>query len=90
MFMSMFSHFDISQGKMWSFSFGDVLTKDENLKPKMDDPSSSTVAKSKIATKDILNPSSTPTGTKKNKTRLGPRFAPELDGLHCFESIVPC
>ncbi|OIV96929.1 hypothetical protein TanjilG_00511 [Lupinus angustifolius] len=89
MFMSMFSHFDISQGKMWSFSFGDVPTKDENLKPKMDDPSSSTAAKSKTATKDP-NPSSTPTGTKKNKTRLGPRFAPELDGLHCFESIVPC
>ena len=26
---------------------------------------------------------------RRNKT-MSTRFAPELDGLHCFETIVPC
>ncbi|QCE15484.1 hypothetical protein DEO72_LG11g2495 [Vigna unguiculata] len=42
---------------------------------------------SKTAKKDP-NQSSTG-GSKQNPTRLKPRFAPEFDGLHCFESIVP-
>ncbi|KAK7282511.1 hypothetical protein RIF29_11352 [Crotalaria pallida] len=90
MFMSMFSHFDISQGQIWSSFFGVGPSKDGNSKPNTEAPSSSVVAKSKTVTKDP-NPSSQPAGgAKQNSTRLMPRFAPELDGLHCFESIIPC
>ncbi|KAK7282512.1 hypothetical protein RIF29_11353 [Crotalaria pallida] len=90
MFMSMFSHFEISQGQKWNFSLGFGPGKNENTKPNTEGPSSSstTAAESKTAKKD-LNPSS-PGGAKNNSTRLRPRFAPELDGLNCFESIVPC
>lgn len=67
--------------------------KDGNTKPnnKESTPSSSVAAaESKTAGKG-LNPS-TPGGAQaqQNQHRLRPRFAPELDGLHCFESIVPC
>nr|KYP34674.1 hypothetical protein KK1_044344 [Cajanus cajan] len=86
--MSMFSHFEIAQGQKWRFSFGTGLGKGANAKPNMGGPSSSADAESKPAGKDS-NPSS-PVGPKQNPARLRPRFAPELDGLHCFESIVPC
>ncbi|KAJ4726753.1 Avr9/Cf-9 rapidly elicited protein [Melia azedarach] len=26
----------------------------------------------------------------REQTKRLPRFAPELDGVHCFETIVPC
>ncbi len=89
MFMSMFSHFEISQGQNWSFSLGVGPTKDGNPKPNTEGTSTSVAAKSKTIIKEP-NPSSPPGGAKKNPTRLRPRFAPELDGLHCYESIVPC
>ncbi|KAL2339549.1 hypothetical protein Fmac_007489 [Flemingia macrophylla] len=85
MMMSMFSHFDIAQGQKWSFSLGTGLVKGANSKPKTEGTSSS---ESKAPRKDS-NPSS-PDGPKQNPTPLKPRFAPEFDGLHCFESIVPC
>ncbi|KAG8381588.1 hypothetical protein BUALT_Bualt06G0137100 [Buddleja alternifolia] len=37
-----------------------------------------------------VNSSFQPTTTKKKpENRRRPRFAPELDGLHCFETILP-
>uniref|UniRef100_A0A0R0KIT8 Uncharacterized protein n=1 Tax=Glycine max TaxID=3847 RepID=A0A0R0KIT8_SOYBN len=74
MFMSLFSHFEIAQAQKWRFSLSPV--KGTNSKPNAEATSSS--AESKTAGKD-KNPSQPG----------GPRFAPELDGLHCFESIVP-
>ncbi|KAG5036049.1 hypothetical protein GLYMA_04G228900v4 [Glycine max] len=80
--MSIFSHLEIAQAQNWRFSLGTGPVKGVNSKPKMEATSSS------AARKDP-NPSST-AGSKQNPPRLRPRFAPELDGLHCFESIVPC
>nr|XP_007136441.1 hypothetical protein PHAVU_009G045600g [Phaseolus vulgaris]ESW08435.1 hypothetical protein PHAVU_009G045600g [Phaseolus vulgaris] len=82
MFMSMFSHFEIAEGHNWRFALGLGPVKG----PNSDATSSS--ADSKTAGKDP-NQSSTD-GSKQNPARLRPRFAPEFDGLHCFESIVPC
>ncbi|CAJ2667355.1 unnamed protein product [Trifolium pratense] len=76
MFMSMFSHFEISQAHKWTFSFG--------LGPKVNKESSET----KTTAKDQKT-SSVPGGEKENPTRSRTRFAPELDGLHCFECIIP-
>ncbi|CAK8569081.1 unnamed protein product [Lathyrus sativus] len=83
MFMSMFSHFDISQGKQWSFSLGLGPVKDGNPKPNKEATSSSK-ATVKDDPKTLM-----PGGDKKNPTRLRTRFAPEFDGLNCFECIVP-
>ncbi|KAL5075436.1 hypothetical protein RYX36_014420 [Vicia faba] len=82
MFMSMFSHLDISQGKKWSFSFGLGPVKDSN--PKSNEEATSS---SKTTVKDPKT--LMPGGDNKNPTRLRTRYAPEFDGLNCFECIVP-
>jgi hypothetical protein len=77
MFMSMFSHFEISQAQKWSFSFG--------LGPaKVNKEGTSSTSE----TKDQKT-SSVSGGDKENPTRSRTRFAPELDGLNCFEFIIP-
>ncbi|ESW08436.1 hypothetical protein PHAVU_009G045700 [Phaseolus vulgaris] len=83
--MSMFSHFEIRQGQKWGFSLG---TGPKGLSSKPNTQGTSSTAESKTAGKDP-NPSPA-AGPKQNPTRLKPRFAPEFDGLHCFESILPC
>ncbi|WJX34391.1 hypothetical protein P8452_22510 [Trifolium repens] len=77
MFMSMFSHFEISEAQKWSFSFG--------LGPaKVNKEGTSSTSE----TKDQKT-SSVSGGDKENPTRSRTRFAPELDGLNCFEFIIP-
>ncbi|CAK8569083.1 unnamed protein product [Lathyrus sativus] len=50
--------------------------------------SSPVAAESKTTVKDDLKTLMSG-GDKKNPTRSRTRFAPEFDGLHCFECIVP-
>ncbi|KAK7317082.1 hypothetical protein RJT34_01012 [Clitoria ternatea] len=88
MFMSIFSHFEIAQGSKWNFNFSIGPAKGTNSKPNAEATSSSVNAESKTAKKDPNHLS--PGGPKPSPARFRPRFAPELDGLHCFESIVPC
>ncbi|XWS38054.1 hypothetical protein CRYUN_Cryun19dG0098000 [Craigia yunnanensis] len=38
---------------------------------------------------DSTNLSPPATAKKPQQQRLRPRFAPELDGVHCFETIIP-
>ncbi|KAL1337323.1 hypothetical protein HN51_031979 [Arachis hypogaea] len=83
MFMSMFSHFEVSQGQKWSFFLGMGPTTDKTSKPNKEGPPCSTAteeSKTKTVRKD-------PSG---NPTRWRPMIAPEFDGINCFESIVPC
>ncbi|CAL5204143.1 unnamed protein product [Lathyrus oleraceus] len=83
MFMSMFSHFDVMQGKKWSFSLGSGPVRDGNSKLNKEATSSS-----KTTVKD--DPKTLfPGGDNKKPTPLRTRFAPEFDGLNCFECIVP-
>jgi hypothetical protein len=73
----MFSHFEISEAQKWSFSFG--------LGPaKVNKEGTSSTSE----TKDQKT-SSVSGGDKENPTRSRTRFAPELDGLNCFEFIIP-
>lgn len=81
MFMSMFSHFEISQAQKWSFSLGLSPAKDVNSKPNKE------ATEAKVTGKDPKT--STPSGDKQIPAPSRQRFAPELDGLHCFEFIVP-
>ncbi|GAU43668.1 hypothetical protein TSUD_302310 [Trifolium subterraneum] len=87
MFMSMFSHFEISQAQKWSFSFGLGPVKNGNPKVSNEGTASSS-SETKTTAKDQKT-SSLPGGDKENPTRSRTRFAPELDGLHCFECIIP-
>lgn len=41
----------------------------------------------KVVTKESKSP--TPPAQVRRRQHIEPRFAVELDGLHCFESIVP-
>ncbi|BAT78914.1 hypothetical protein LR48_Vigan04g112600 [Vigna angularis] len=84
--MSMFSHFEIVQGQKWGFSLGTGPKKELSSKPVTKGISSTAEPET---TRKYLNPSPAST-TKQNPTRLRPRFAPELDGIHCFETILPC
>ncbi|CAK8567696.1 unnamed protein product [Lathyrus sativus] len=84
MFMSMFSYFDVMQGKKWSVSLGLGPVKDGNSERINKEGTSSSKTTVKEDPKTIV-----PDGDKKNPTRLRTRFAPEFDGLHCFECIVP-
>ncbi|KAG5031601.1 hypothetical protein JHK85_015583 [Glycine max] len=72
--MSIFSHFEIAQAQNWSFSL--LPVKSTNSKPNTEATSSSAESKTPRKVSNLSQPG-------------GSKFAPELDGLHCFESIVP-
>ncbi|KAF7836684.1 Regulator of telomere elongation helicase [Senna tora] len=88
MLMSIFSSFDalcaeFSYGQKSRFSLRNAISKpksEESTEKKQRSPDSSS---SKAA------PSTQSGGAKQQRRQLTPRFAPELDGVHCFESIVP-
>lgn len=45
-----------------------------------------------VSTKDVQTkklPENQQVQQKKSKTTSSTRFAPELDGVHCFETIIP-
>lgn len=84
--MSMFSHLEIVQCQKWGFSLGTGTKKELSSKPNTKATSSTAEPET---TRKYPNPSPAAT-TKQNPTRLRPRFAPELDGIHCFETILPC
>ncbi|XP_054792624.1 uncharacterized protein LOC129298266 [Prosopis cineraria] len=93
MLMSIFSSFDALCAE---FSYGQRLrlsVDGGNLKPKLEQkPSSSVDSSEKKRTAPDSSKAAPPTqpgGDKKQRRRFSPRFAPELDGVHCFESIVP-
>ncbi|XP_028798538.1 uncharacterized protein LOC114753987 [Neltuma alba] len=93
MLMSIFSSFDALCAE---FSFGQrsrLSIDGGNLRPKPEQKPSSTVdsAEKERASPDSSKaaPSTQPGGTKQQGRRFSPRFAPELDGVHCFESIIP-
>ena len=97
--MSIFSSFDalcaeLSYGQKLGFSLGS--SKDSNFKAKVEGVSSSAAASSSVETMQKKNsssstpmPPSQPGQEKRTRVPTRPRFAPELDGVHCFESIVP-
>ncbi|XVF53289.1 hypothetical protein PTKIN_Ptkin05aG0087500 [Pterospermum kingtungense] len=88
MLMSMFSLFEA----LWADSHGHTmkftaatLTSTEQAKPR-DIVSSLQRNKKETDSKDI---SSTDSAKKPHQQHLKPRFAPELDGVNCFETIIP-
>ena len=88
--MSMiFSSFD----PIWAESNGFKLVNFSPLNPSSSSTNSSTVDGVKNESKSNNNCSSVKKQSEdsKSKTKLkkNPRFAPELDGVHCFETIVP-
>ncbi|CAO2838514.1 unnamed protein product [Amaranthus hypochondriacus] len=85
--MSMiFSSFD----PIWAESNGFKLVNFSPLNPSSSSTNSSSIDGVK---KENNNCSSVKKQSEdlKSKTKLkkNPRFAPELDGVHCFETIVP-
>ncbi|GMY07618.1 Regulator of telomere elongation helicase [Fagus crenata] len=80
--MSIFSSFDVLCHKM-SFSMGPT----NEQRPKPTDPSS-VVDPMKT---DREGNSAPPAHVSKPPLQQPrrPRFAPELDGVHCFETIIP-
>lgn len=97
MLMSLFSSFDAfnaeSLGQKVSFSWPSVVgLKKEAKVPGSPSPSSgSQVSDQGARTSDAGNKGKD--GTKKpdvnRHPRRNPRFAVELDGVHCFETIIP-
>ncbi|KAL1557705.1 hypothetical protein AAHA92_08255 [Salvia divinorum] len=76
--MSMFSSFDALCGEKLGFSWSSrspaaAAAKIDDLKKTKGD--------------EGANPSST--AAKDRRTTRAPRFAVELDGINCFETIVP-
>ncbi|PON83661.1 hypothetical protein TorRG33x02_204670 [Trema orientale] len=99
MMMSMFSSFDALFGDISNFSIGAGKPNAMGIPPP---PSSSTTTslgsvkndKREEDTKskndnDGASMNSTTTQRKQLLQQRMPRFAPELDGLHCFETILP-
>ncbi|EXB78393.1 hypothetical protein L484_003255 [Morus notabilis] len=88
MVMSMFSSFDAVCAEISNFSM-----------PKAYGISSDSVHKDRKENGDSHNtgktspppPSAPPSkvATAQRKPQRTPRFAPEFDGVHCFETIVP-
>ncbi|XVF10175.1 hypothetical protein REPUB_Repub07fG0160000 [Reevesia pubescens] len=89
MMMSMFSSFEAlwadSEGQKMKFTAAPTST--EQVKPKK----FSLLEGNKKDNLEKDKNSSPPATAKKpqQQQRLRPRFAPELDGIHCFETIIP-
>ncbi|KAG5229481.1 hypothetical protein OIU76_022773 [Salix suchowensis] len=83
MMTSMFSSFDAlcaeSFGKKLNFSLPEVESTKKSVMHERNKDTSSASSKSPPAS---INKSS-------QQQRRRPRFAPELDGVHCFETILP-
>ncbi|KAB2066991.1 hypothetical protein ES319_A09G196300v1 [Gossypium barbadense] len=89
MMMSMFSSFEAllfdSHGQK---KYTATSTPIEKAKP--DEVSCSEGNKKETTEFNNLSKSSSSSVVKTpQKQRLRPRFAPELDGVHCFETIIP-
>ena len=99
MLTSIFSSFDalyaeLSYGQKLGFSLDSL--KDSNSKAKVEEVSSFTAAASSSSVESIQKkkrstptPPSQPGREKRTQPPMRPRFAPEFDGIHCFETIVP-
>lgn len=94
MLMSIFSSFDALSAE---FSYGQksrFSVHGGNPKPKSEAMPSSSVESTEKKEKSSDSsskavPSPQAGGAKQHRRQLAPRFAPELDGVHCFESIIP-
>ncbi|CAO2821372.1 unnamed protein product [Amaranthus hypochondriacus] len=89
--MSIFSSFDLfcAESNGWKLV---------NLSPLKASSSASTSSSSKSSIVDGLSkencntnrlPAKNESGNSQHKLKKNPRFALELDGVHCFETIVP-
>lgn len=89
--MSMFSSFDAlgaeSFGQKVSFSWASgTLKKDVKQQQGSEQKTPATNGGGKDGTSSLP---STPNAKKPQESRRRPRFAVELDGVHCFETIIP-
>ncbi|EEF37954.1 conserved hypothetical protein [Ricinus communis] len=91
MMMSMFSSFDAlcaeSSGQKLKFSVGSAI-QDGN---KATAPANSMKKKSGTDGERSVSPPENVKGSSQppQQERRRPRFAPEFDGVHCFETILP-
>ncbi|KAK9291544.1 hypothetical protein L1049_019492 [Liquidambar formosana] len=90
MMTSMFSFFDAvcaeSNGWKFGFSLAPSPAKEERSKV------STSLSSTEVNKKEKAGGSSPPVNAKRTEhqqQKSNPRFAPELDGVHCFETIVP-
>ena len=77
--MSMFSSFDALCQKL-SFSMGHSSKPLVPMKNNGEEGNSNSTTPGQISKAPLQQPRS---------QQRNPRFAPELDGVHCFETIVP-
>ncbi|KAK8599875.1 hypothetical protein V6N13_060315 [Hibiscus sabdariffa] len=91
MMMSMFSSFEVLSSDYFGQNMKSTATPTEKSKPT--EVSSSKGNEKEMVSKNSSPPSPPPSSSTVAKTpqkqRLRPRFAPELDGVHCFETIIP-
>ena len=93
MLMSMFSSFDALSGEISNFSISGVKPKTKEISSSSSSSSSCVEAvkndkEENMNMKNDNNRSKNVTMTQRKQQRT-PRFAPELDGLHCFETVLP-
>ncbi|GMI96285.1 hypothetical protein like AT5G54165 [Hibiscus trionum] len=85
MMMSMFSSFEVLLSDYFGQNMKFTATPAEKSKP-------TEVSSIKGNNKETVSKNSSPpppVAKTPQKQRLRPRFAPELDGVHCFETIIP-
>ncbi|KAL7146058.1 hypothetical protein ABFS83_06G015900 [Erythranthe nasuta] len=92
MWMSMFSSFEafgaesLSQRVALSRSPASASASN-NMKQ---EPTAAAVKIDDLKKGEKVNSSSTPPKKPENRQRIrAPRFAPEFDGIYCFETIIP-
>ncbi|GFQ08586.1 hypothetical protein PHJA_003002600 [Phtheirospermum japonicum] len=90
MSMSIFSSFDALCAESF---FGQKISLFKGPAPSSDNNKQAPALKfdDQKRGKDVNSCPSQPEKKLGDRRRFrGPRFAPELDGVHCFETIVPC
>ncbi|PON71973.1 Avr9/Cf-9 rapidly elicited protein [Parasponia andersonii] len=97
MMMSMFSSFDALFVEISKFSIGAGKPNAMGIPPPPPPPSASSLGSVKndkreenIKNKNDSDGASMNSTTTQRKQQRMPTFAPEFDGLHCFETILPC
>ncbi|XP_060971103.1 uncharacterized protein LOC133037715 [Cannabis sativa] len=90
--MSMFSYFDVLLGDASTakgFSSSSSSSSSSAVKNKRENSIKNGDRRSENSATSLPENVSTTATTRRDHQKRSPRFAPEIDGVHCFETILP-
>uniref|UniRef100_A0A803QXU4 Avr9/Cf-9 rapidly elicited protein n=1 Tax=Cannabis sativa TaxID=3483 RepID=A0A803QXU4_CANSA len=88
--MSMFSYFDVLLGDASTAKgFSSSSSSSSAVKKERENSIKNGDRRSENSATSLPENVSTTATTRRDHQKRSPRFAPEIDGVHCFETILP-